>query len=54
VITLFGNRRPFRGVVHASVWLTLAAARWAYPDMKLPSASEMLARARARAKERGP
>jgi hypothetical protein len=29
--------------VYPLVWFTLARARWAYPDMKLPPASEMRA-----------
>jgi hypothetical protein len=51
-VALFADKPLLRGVVHAIVWLSLATTRWAFPDMKLPPASELLAEARARAERR--
>jgi hypothetical protein len=47
-----GAKPYLRRAVHPLVWFSLATARWAFPDMKLPPASEVLARAQARPKER--
>jgi hypothetical protein len=52
-VALFADKPLLRGVVHAFVWLSLAKTRWAFADMKLPPASELLAEARARAERRG-
>jgi hypothetical protein len=51
-VALFADKPSLRGVVHAFVWLSLAATRRAFPDMRLPPASVLLAQAKARAERR--